>query len=524
MSLHKFIFMQLIYFLRFVGDDILKKYSKILPWLLGISIVFMTGCGKKSVQEDNPQQTPKKDYDIFIYNSDTTVGKAFREMCDEYTKRTGVIIRTVTPSEDESTVENLESYMQSEYPPDIFTSHNLDEVNKWQSSENIWDFSNATEESFKTVVNDIPEGLRLSSDTSNSFGLPAKINAMGYIVDPKMIASIFGGDKYRKVLHDLKVCSYEEFMTFIDALSGYIENGSTAEFTLNEKPYSFVSDKGELSKKLTGVFSFAGGETKLLGSYLPNNILAAAFDTPAKANIANQSQIESISNLFMRYAEGLDLIANSVAGDDGIIPRGDDFVSSSKNSKTLAIKRFTGGKSLFLIGQTSDFTNMSVFDSLVAKRCDFIPAKMPISEIDIEGSSGDKIKSLQKALTIYSPLYYCINAKSSDNEKKAAQNFLVWLKTSDLAEKYLISEFGYVPYDLKDGNVLDNPLERSMIEYVSEKSYVPGVFMGLPLSLTENDLGKYIAENLLIKSLWSLEDYENLADFWSNKWKELKGI
>ena len=502
----------------------MKKCFKILSWLLGLSVIFLTGCGKKSEEEVSSNHTPKKDYDIFVYNSDTSVGKALREMCDEYTKRTGVIIRTVTPSEEESTVENLESYLNSEFPPDIFTAHDLEEVNKWQSLENIWDFSNATEDSFKTVVNEIPEGLKLSTDTSNSFGVPAKIQGAGYIVDPKMIASLFGGDKYRKVLHDLKVCSYEEFLNFLAAVSGYIQSGDITEFTLNEKPYSFVSEKGELSKKLTGVFSLAGGETKPLGNYLLNHVLAANFETPAAANIANQTQIETSSSIFMKYAEGLDAISSVVSGDDGFMDRGADFVSSSKNSITLAIKRFVAGKSLFLVGQTKDFDNMSVFDSLVAKRCEFIPVKMPVTETDVNDESNNKIKNLQKSITVFSPLYYCINAKSSDTEKKVAQDFLVWLKTSDLAEKYLISEFGYVPYDLKNGTILDNPLERSMVEYVSEKNYVPNISMGLPNSLTQNDLGKYIIEKLFTKPSWSLMDYEELADFAVNKWKELKGV
>lgn len=501
----------------------MKKCFKILSWLLGLSVIFLTGCGKKSEEEVSSNHTPKKDYDIFVYNSDTSVGKALREMCDEYTKRTGVIIRTVTPSEEESTVENLESYLNSEFPPDIFTAHDLEEVNKWQSLENIWDFSNATEDSFKTVVNEIPEGLKLSTDTSNSFGVPAKIQGAGYIVDPKMIASLFGGDKHRSALHDLQFCSYDEFSLFIEALNSYINGGINSEFTLNEKSYSFAENKGELSGNLTGIFSFSGGNEKIPGSYLMNSILASIFKSPAYAYISNDASVEQLSSSLMRYAEALDVISGNVAGDNKLLERGDEFISSSKNSSTKAIKNFVNGKSLFLLASTKDYENISIFDSLVSKRCVFVPVKVPITELDVALSGNQIGKNVNKSLTVFSPRYYCINAKSSDKEKKAAQDFLVWLKTSELAEKYIIPEFGYVPYDIKDGSVVDNPLERSMIDYVSENKTIPGVFLGAPNSWCNETMGKYIVTNLFNKSFWTLDDYEQLANYGIEKWKELKG-
>ena len=119
------------------------------------------------------------------------------------------------------------------------------------------------------------------------------------------------------------------------------------------------------------------------------------------------------------------------------------------------------------------------------------------------------------------PRYYCINGSSSDEEKKAAQDFLVWLKTSDLAQKYVVSEFGYVPYDIEDGSVLDNPLDRSLIEYVKENKFLPPVFMGAPESWCEEVMGKYIINTLFTKPVWSLEDYESLVDYGLGKWKEL---
>ena len=341
------------------------------------------------------------------------------------------------------------------------------------------------------------------------------------VVDPKMIASLFGGDKYRKVIDDLQLCTYEEFNYFVEALDLYIKTGSSSEFTLNNKTYSFVSSKGELSEKLGGVFSFAAGDPKISGCYLMNPILASVFSSPAEAYIANSSAIESLSSPLMRHVESLDFISSYVAGDSGGLSRGSEFISTNRNGKSQAIKNFINGKSVFLIASTKDYENISVFDSLVAKRCMLIPFKVPITEVDV-GAGRSFNKNLNKSISVNIPTYYCINARSDGNEKKAAQDFLVWFKTSDLAQKYIVSDFGYVPYDLKTNSVLDNPLERSMVEYISDKKYLPGVFMGAPSSWCSETMGKYIVNNLLSKSAWTLEDYENVADYGLEKWKELK--
>lgn len=500
----------------------MKKYFKSAIAIMTTSLIFLSGCGNNNGKENNAKNNSKKEYDICIYNSDTNIGKSFREMCDKYTERTGIIIRTITPTEEESTLENLQSYMNSEYPPDIFTVGNMEELSKWQNAENIWDFSNATEESFKEMVNSIPEELRLSSNTSNSFGVPATVKGYGYIVDPKMIASLFGGDIYRKALYDIQRCSYEEFMGFIDALAVYITSGESVQFSLNEKTYSFVAERGELSKNLNGIFSFAAGDPKISGSYFMNHVLASMFRSPAEASIVNEASIESLSSPLMRLTEELDLITYTTASENGIWDRSSDFISTTKNSATQAIKNFVAGKSVFLVGSTNDYDNMSIFDYLVAKRCVFIPMKSPVTETDVSLTGHEFNNDLHKSLTVTVPNYYCINSKSSEIEKKAAQDFLVWLRTSDLAAKYVISEFRYVPYDLEDGTILDNPLEKSMIEYIKEGNFIPGVFMGAPTGWCNDIMGKYIVENLFVKTPWTLEDYEELADYGVAKWKELK--
>lgn len=485
-------------------------------------MIFLSGCAKNQEDNSKKQLSANKDYDIFIYNSDTSIGKAFREMCDEYTKKTGVIIRTVTPSEEESTYSNLESFISSEYPPSIFTLNSIDELKLCQQSENIWDFNNATQDSFKEMVNTIPEGMRLSSNSSDSFGVPTTLEGYGFVVDPKMLSSLFGGDKYRKVINDLKSCTYEEFNYFVEALNSYISSGAISEFKLNEKDYTFLEAGRGLSKNLKGVFSFSGSNSKIFGSYIMNPILASVFSLPSDAYNAGEDEINSLENPISKYVELLDFISSNVAGETSKLNRGSELISTSKNSTAQSIKNFVKGKSVFLIATTKDYENMSIFDSLAAKRCIFIPFKVPITDYDLDSSGKSLDKNLNKSLGINVPRYFCINSRATDHEKKVAQDFLVWYASSDLAKKYIVSEFGYVPYNIDDGSILDNPLERSMIDYIKENKFLPPVFSGAPKSWPDDIMGKYVVNSLLNKSYWNYEDYENTSKYAIDEWKKLK--
>lgn len=502
------------------GDGFLKKITKSLMAIFcaGLMLPF-SGCGNG---EDKKHKAPtlNKDYDICIYNSDRENQEKFRAMCDEYTDRTGVIIKTIIPTEEDDTVENLESYLNSENSPDIFTVSNIQELKRWKKLGDVWDFSNATEEDFKKVVNDIPDYLRLSSNTVDSFGIPYTTEAFGYVVDPKMISSLFGGDKYRTVIFDLQECSYDEFRDMIMALKMYISGFGSASFTLNEHEYSFTSEKGELSKNLNGAFSFAAGIPKNSGSYLANIPLSSVFDSASMANIATMEDVAKLEKPFFAFAEALDLMSLSVAGSKGSIGRGSELVSTSKNSTAQAFKNFVAGKSLFLLASTEDFKNLEVFNSLVAKRCIFIPLKMPIYEVEFR-SSDAITDNINRGLSVYCPRYYCINAKSTETERKTAQSFLTWLSTSDLAKKYVVSEFGYVPHDVEDSSVIDNPLSRSMLDYISENKVLPAAFAGAPEDWCEETVGKYLIEQYFTKVAWSDDDYTKIANYMMEKWKEL---
>ena len=483
--------------------------------------LLLSSCGNKNeTQEESKETTPEKEYDISVYNINPDIEESFQKMCDEYTSRTGVIIKAVTIDlENEENNGAIEKYMQTSTPPTIFTVTSMEELNKWRESGNVLDFSNATQTEFKELANNIPNHFRLSSNTVDNFGIPCTIEGFGYLVDPKMLSSLFGGDKYRAVLNDLKTCSYDEFEGFVNAVKLYISSGQIYDFNLNNNSYRLLDKKSGLSENLNGVFSFSSDNTKYIGSYMANPALAAVFGSAAEANIASEEQLNSLMDPLMRFAESLDLVTSSISGNTSSITKGADLINNSYNTTNQSIKNFVSSKSLFLLALNSSYDTIATFNLSMANRCSFIPIKVPIMEQDIKNKNITD-KKINSSITIYAPSHYVINAKASEREQTLAQDFLVWMLTSDLAYKYIVQEFKYIPYDTTESNsTVDNAFSKSMIEYLSSGHVIPAVYYGTPSEWSDTNLAKNIIDQYLPKSIWSYNDYQKISDYAIKAWK-----
>ena len=67
----------------------------------------------------------------------------------------------------------------------------------------------------------------------------------------------------------------------------------------------------------------------------------------------------------------------------------------------------------------------------------FLPIKLDVTDEDL--TSGITAEQMNTSIPVFVPSYYCINAKCSDEEKEAAEKFLVWLNTSETGMKYVIT-------------------------------------------------------------------------------------
>ena len=88
--------------------------------------------------------------------------------------------------------------------------------------------------------------------------------------------------------------------------------------------------------------------------------------------------------------------------------------------------------------------------------------------------------------------YWCINEKASPANKKATEDFLKWLLTSDYGKRALAEKMGFVtPFEGFSKIKVDNPLNQAAVEYANKegKKPVKWVFVTMPSNGWKDDVG-----------------------------------
>jgi raffinose/stachyose/melibiose transport system substrate-binding protein len=101
-----------------------------------------------------------------------------------------------------------------------------------------------------------------------------------------------------------------------------------------------------------------------------------------------------------------------------------------------------------------------------------------------------------EGLTTGSENYWCINEKASDADKKATEEFLKWVITSDTGKEALSKDMGFTtPFKTFDDVESDNPLVQAAVEdQKSGKTQVSWNFTMMPSEEWKNKLGSALLE------------------------------
>ena len=102
----------------------------------------------------------------------------------------------------------------------------------------------------------------------------------------------------------------------------------------------------------------------------------------------------------------------------------------------------------------------------------------------------------KQGLTTGSENYWCINDKASDADKKATEDFLSWVITSDTGKKSLSQDMGFTtPFKTFDDVKSDNPLTEAAVEdQKSGKTQVSWNFTMMPSEEWKNKVGQALLE------------------------------
>ncbi|MTH53750.1 extracellular solute-binding protein [Bacillus mangrovi] len=113
------------------------------------------------------------------------------------------------------------------------------------------------------------------------------------------------------------------------------------------------------------------------------------------------------------------------------------------------------------------------------------------------------------------PSYYIVNKKASDEEQKAAADFLDWMYTSDEGKEAVLSEFKFIPaYEGYDSSKIADPLSQEIYKYSNEGNTTSWVFQNFPLDWSDS-FGAEVQKYLGGKATWD-EVVKASQDKWSN--------
>ena len=491
----------------------MKKLKSLRLMAAGLAVVsILSGCGQSSTEGG---QASNKNYDLYIYNGKPQIADQLDELCDIYEQQTGVRIKTLTLDQPDA----LRTEMNSSAPPAILTTY-TDTMIEWQEGRFLLDFQQAQTEEFRQLAQSVPQDMRLSTDGTNNYGIPYSVEGYGLIVNTDMLEALFGVDGIQ-VAKDLQLCSYDEFETFVKATDAYIQDATSQEIFLNGTAYQLQAEKQGLAQNLLGVFAVAGSETWTYGDHLVNAAICSVFNNVVEANLVSKEDVDRLQLPMERYAQLLDLMSSYAATKDGAIQRGGDFVSSTINGYDQSIQNFAAGRVLLLQQGNWAYNDIINANAQLAESMVFVPLKFPYQQQDIT-ADGKTVEQLNSSIPVFAPCYYSINTQVSKEEQKLAEEFLVWMNTSEVGRDFIENKFSFIPYDAPAESTTSNSLNNSILQYKAEGNVLSNPYTGAPPTWASKVVGNMMLEQYLCREGdWTQQDYQNIAQQAVKGWKNL---
>lgn len=239
-------------------------------------------------------------------------------------------------------------------------------------------------------------------------------------------------------------------------------------------------DSKKKDLKLDAVFALPGKETWVTGLHLSNVAFANEFSTVVDAfksketTFKQSAPLKKLLDLQIKYA---------------FKPDGSNKSINSVDYSTQVEKEFSMGKVAMIQQGNWAFGSIDAIDAELSKNIGILP--MPL----------DGVK--EGCIPVGVPMYWAINSKKDVDTKKAAEDFLNWLYTSDKGKQMIIKDFKFIPafkgFEAADLQPAD-ALGKEVLKYSNEGKTMPWVFMGYPTGWGQEKLGtdmqKYIAGTL----------------------------
>lgn len=505
----------------------MKKKTVALFLTMALAVGAVAGCGSSGNEggstagtESGAQSTGgSEDYDFYIFNGKGEIADGLQAAVDAYSAETGQKVKVFTLGSGTDSTELLRTELNSDHMPTIFTVQNAQYLTEYKEGGFAMDLAEATNPEFQTLVSEIPDSFNLTQDGEVNYGIPYAVEGYGYIVDTRMLAALFGEDQVDAFIAAYKTATYDEFEQMVVAMDEYIKNGSADAVTLSGTSFEFASEKTNLSSNLEGVFSVAGSEKWTYGDHLINIAIDAVFENSIATANATKDQLEAGRGAWEAYAELLDLATSHATTE-----RGPELINASTNGYDQQVANFANGKAIFVKQGNWCYTNIANANPEIAETLTFLPIKLNVTQEDIT-AEGLTVEHLNSSIPVFVPMYYSINAKATDAEKDAAEQFLVWLNTSEEGLKYVVEDMAMIPYGADPAETSAGySLGDDILAYTQEGQTITDAYAGLPSGWATNTFGLQMLENYVNTTEWSETAYSDIADFIINSWSETAGM
>lgn len=123
-----------------------------------------------------------------------------------------------------------------------------------------------------------------------------------------------------------------------------------------------------------------------------------------------------------------------------------------------------------------------------------------------------------QGLCIGTENFFAINAKASEEEQKAAQEFIYWLFSSEKGKSFVINELDMIaPFDtFKEDEVPDDPLAKEVIRWMNTENIetIPWNFTVFPSQTFKSDFG-----SALLQYAQGTKSWNDVKNIFVNRWK-----
>lgn len=445
-----------------------KIVSVTLSFILLISI--FTGCKKEENNDVNNQTNTQKITTIRFLNFKPEVANVYDEIAKAYEQEKGikVIVETAASGNYEQT---LTAKMGTDEAPTLFQINGPKGYANWKNY--CADLSDS--ELYKHLTD---KDLAVTVD-GKVYGIPYVVEGYGIIYNKEIT------DKYFKLDNKVtKLNSMEEIKSF-SALKEVVED----------------MQKNAEKLGIKGVFattSLKTGEDWRWHTHLANIPVYYEFN---KKNIDLSGN--ETSKIDFEFSENFKNIFNLYINNSVV------------DKKILGSKVVDESMAEFALGQCAMVQNGNWAwnqikdikgNTVKSENIKYLPIYMGIENEENQG------------LCIGTENFFAINAKSSEEEQKATEDFIYWLFSSEKGKDFVINKLDLItPFDtFSEKEVPNDPLAQEVVKWMNKENInnIPWNFTIFPSQTFKNDFG-----SALLQYAQGTKSWDDVKSTFVNRWK-----